>query len=296
MPAPDRHAERQRLLAHMDAYLQCLRQRDFSALKCTPGLRNTDNGVPLPLGNGSARTIRQLHEKGQYFVDVHAGQVAFWGVAEQIAGPFIYGVRLKIEGQLVAEIETLLVGNTDPYFFPQVILTSDPAFHDIVPPEQRCDRGELIDIANLYFDAIEQNDGSLVPVRDDCLRLVNGAEDTVTDVSDMGQSEAHRALGVRQQMSEGHYGYIEALRGRRFPLVDEERGLVIAHVLFDHPGDIGKPNGEIPFGQPNSMLAFEAFKIAGGQIQAVWAICYTVNYGMASGWPQEEHLGILEAV
>lgn len=284
MAEHDTPLERERLIAIADTYLEALRDKRLAGLKLSADLRHTENGVAMPLGAGSFRTLQTLRLGGQYFVDTSRGQVEFWGVADLIAGPFIYGVRLGIDGQLIAEIETLLVGNTDPYFFPDVILQPDPAFHAPLPAEARSSREDLVAIANLYFDAIERNDGTLVPVGDDCLRLVNGAEDTVTDVSELGASEAHRALGVRQQMSEGHYGYIEALRGRRFPLIDEERGLVLAHVLFDHPGDIGKPDGSVPFGYPNSMLAFEVFKVSGGQVQAVWAICYTVNYGLSSGW------------
>jgi len=279
-----RHREEQRLIAAMDAYLAALRAKDFRALKFAPNLKNTDNTVALPVGAGSTRTIRSLREGGHYFTDVAAGQVEYWGVADQIAGPFLYGVRLKIEGRLIAEIETLLVGNTDPYFFPEIVLAPDAAFHAPVPEGRRATRDRLIECANLYFDGIERNDGSMVPVRDDCLRLVNGAEDTVTDVSELGASEAHRALGVRQQMTEGHYSYIEQLRARRFPIVDVERGLVVAHILFDHPGDIAKPDGSVPFGRTNSMMAFEVFKIVDDEIQAVWALCYTVNYGCASGW------------
>ncbi|MBT0670719.1 hypothetical protein HT136_20330 [Novosphingobium profundi] len=284
----DHSTRRDRLIGFAQAYLQALIRHDFRGLKIAPNLRNTENCIPLPLGCGAARTAVGLREGGQFFVDIEAGQVEYWGVLDQIGGEVIYGVRLKIEGLLISEIETILVGNTDPYYFPEVIQAQDAGFHEVVPEDKRATRAELIEIANRYFDGIEQNDGQLVPVEGDCLRLVNGAEDTVADVSELGASEAHRALGVQVQMSEGHYAYIEALRGRRFPIVDTERGLVLAHVLFDHPGDIVKPDGSVPFGKPNTMLAFEVFKVVDRQVRAVWAICYSVGYGIASGWGEGE--------
>lgn len=275
---------REKLVAIAKTYLAALTAHDLGSIKFSPHLRNTENCIALPVGAGASRTARGLREGGHFFVDVTTGEVEYWGVLDQIGGEVIYGVRLKIDGVLISEVETILVGNTDPYYFPDVILAAKNDFHAIVPEGSRATRAELIAIAHRYFDGIEQNDGALVPVSTDCLRLVNGAEDTVTDVSALGASEAHRALTVQVQMTESHYAYIEALRERRFPIVDEERGLVLAHVLFDHPGDIIKPDGSIPFGKPNTMLAFEIFKIADGEVKEVWAICYSVGYGMRSGW------------
>ncbi len=85
-------------------------------------------------------------------------------------------------------------------------------------------------------------------------------------------------------MSARHYAYIEALRARRYPVVDEARGLVVAHVVFDHPGDLPRADGMLPFRSPNSMLAFEAFKVRGGVLQEVWAIGTALRYGIGSGW------------
>ena len=104
------------------------------------------------------------------------------------------------------------------------------------------------------------------------------------DPAQLDRREAHRALGVAEQMTSGHYSYIEALRARRFPIVDEERGLVVCHVLFDHPGDIHRSDGELPFRWPNSMLAYEVFKVRAGVLEEVWAIGTALPYGIGSGW------------
>jgi len=283
MSLVDKDKERQRLISIMDAYLAALLARNFSGLKLASNFKHTENGIPLPLGAGMVRTIRSKRDGGQYFVDVATGQIEHWGVVVEDAGDAILGVRLRVEGLLISEIETLRVGNTDPYYFPHVVLKEDPSFHEIIPAEQRSSREELIEIAHRYFDAIEHNDGSMVSVKGDCQRLVNGTEDTVA-VGELGEGHEHRALSVQDQITGGHYAYIEGLRARRFPLVDEERGLVLGHVLFDHPGDLPGPNGVVPFGTPNSMIAYEVFKVKSKSVEAVWAICYSVPYGSASGW------------
>lgn len=276
--------ERRRLEDAMRRYLEALAAHELGRIRFAPDLRNTENAIALPVGAGLSRTIRGLRPGGHDFVDVEASQVEHWGVADEMGGPVILGVRLKIRGDIVVEVETLAVRGTGEFFQPEAVLAADGGLHDIVPPAERATRAELIGAAHGYFDAIERSDGELVAIADDCLRLVNGVEDTVTDVSALPESEAHRALSAKAQMSRGDYAYIEGLRARRFPIVDEERGLVMAHVMFDHPGDRKRAVGDIPFRSPNSMLCFEVFKVRAGLIRAVWAIGTALPYGVLSGW------------
>lgn len=280
----DQEGERLRLRGIMDGYLAAFAKHDFRDVKFATNLKSTDNGVNIPVGLGLSRTVCSLKKGGQYFVDASQGQIEFWGVIDEMGKDTIFGVRLKVEGTLISEVERLGVRNTDPYYFPEVILSADEGMHEVVPERSRSSREDLIQFANDYFNAIEQTDGAIVNVRDDCQRLVNGAEDTVTDVSELSATDIHRGMSVQAQITEGYYAYIEGLRARRFPIVDVERGLVVAHLLFDHPGNIPKPSKDIPFGQPNSMIAFEVFKVIDREIHKVWAICYSTTYGSASGW------------
>jgi len=278
--------ERERLIGEMDRYLDALEQRDVRKLRIAPTLHATENTCELPLGAGLWRTVRGRRAPGHYFVDVTAGQVEYWGAIDEMGAAAIYGVRLRIEGRLISEIETLVVRGGGSFFEPEVVAAAHPAFHEVLAPADRVGRHELMRIANLYFDAIELSDGSRVPVTEDCRRLVNGVLDSKMDPQALAKLDAHRALGVAEQMTAGHYAYIEALRGRRFPLVDEERGIVVCHVMFDHPGDLQRADGEVPFRWPNSMLAFEVFKVRRGVLEEVWAIGTALPYGIESGWPR----------
>lgn len=280
----DRAGERERLQSFADRYLDALLVRQPGRLPLSPAVRFTENTQQLPLGTGLWRTIRGRSPGGQCFVDPEKGQVAYWGVVEELRGPAIFGVRLKVEGQLMSEIETLLVrGGT--YFQPQSIGSSAPRLHEVVAPSERHSREELVGAAHLYFDAIEQRDGDRIPLALDCIRVVNGVQDSSADRSQLEDGEGHRKLGIAEQINEGHFAYIEGLRGRRFPVVDVERGLVQSHVLFDHPGDVPRPGGEVPFGSPNSMLFFEVFKVMGSKIHQIWAIgSNALPYGIGSGW------------
>ncbi len=279
-------AERERLIGVMNNYLAALEAHDVGRLKTGATLRYTENTRALPLGSGLWRTICGRRPGGHYFADVDRGQVEFWGVVDEMGADAIYGVRLREEGRLITEIETVVVrGKRSNFFEPDVVAEENPGFHKELAPAERTPRERLIEIVNLYFDAIELSDGDRVPVTDDCRRLVNGTLDSVMDPNQLDTLQAHRALKVAEQMTAGHYAYIEALRARRFPVVDEARGLVLCHLLFDHPGDLKRADGELPWRHPDSTLAFEVFKVRGGVLEEVWAIGTGLPYGIDAGWP-----------
>jgi len=50
-------------------------------------------------------------------------------------------------------------------------------------------------------------------------------------------SPIHRVM-VGEQFDTGFSSFITEIRERRFPVVDEERGLVYAIVFFDHAGTV----------------------------------------------------------
>lgn len=282
--ATDGGGERKRLEEFVARYLDALLAREPGRLPLSPVVRFTENTQQLPLGSGLWRTIRGRSEGGQCFADPDTGQVAYWGVVEELRGPAIFGVRIKVEGRLMSEIETLLVRG-GIYFEPQAIERPAPGLHDAVDAEERATREGLVSAANRYFDAIEQQDGDRIPLAGDCVRLVNGVQDSSADPSQLDDEEGHRALRIAQQITDGHFAYIEGLRERRFPLADLERGLIHSHVIFDHPGDVARPSGEVPFGAPNSMAYFELFKVKGGKIHQIWAIgSNALPYGISSGW------------
>jgi hypothetical protein len=93
----------------------------------------------------------------------------------------------------------------------------------------------------------------------------------------------------------GNYRYDDELRARRFPLVDEERGLVLAFGFIDHSGKLDRyqlTDGRwvnSPVRRPHSFYISELFKIDHGMICQIEANFITVPYRMPSPWwPQQE--------
>jgi hypothetical protein len=98
------------------------------------------------------------------------------------------------------------------------------------------------------------------------------------------------ALGCEEQFRMGNYRYDDDLRARRFPLVDEERGLVLAYGFIDHSGRIDEyqlTDGRTvksPVRRPHSFYISELFKIDHGMIEQIEANFITVPYRMPSPW------------
>jgi hypothetical protein len=277
--------ERERLVNVMEAYRQALAQRAPAALRLAPHLRSTEDTQLLPLGSGIWRTFRGWKGGEHYFVDELSGQIEYWGIIDEMGETAVVAIRLKSEGATISEVETL-VTRAGAFFRPEAL--EEPAldtFHRVLAPSERRSPAELVRAVNLYFDGIELSRGDMVPVADRCRRLVNGVTDSIDDPGNLIPGEEQRGLTVSEQFGGGHYAYIEALRQRRFPIVDEERGLVVCHLVFDHPGDLPRAAGDLPIKSPNSMVFTEAFKIVNGVIEEIWALgTAPLPFGISSGW------------
>jgi hypothetical protein len=279
----DRAAERARLTALADRFIEALAAREPQRLPVAPDVRVTENCQQIALGTGIWRTCREVRPGGHHFVDVERGQVAWWGVVEELRGTGLLCVRLAVEGRLITEIE-IVVSRGGQYDRPDAVLAEYPEMHAIIPAGDRASRGELVAAAHSYFDAINRVDGAGLPVSPDTVRIVNGFEDSAVDAAGLSDEEKYLALDVAEQITQGHYSYIERIRDERVTVIDEERGLCHCAVMFDHPGDLTRPNGVLLFGAPNTMVFFEVFKVTRAGIQQVWAIGASLPYGAKDGW------------
>lgn len=265
----------------VDGYLEAVAANDPGRLRVAPDFRFTENGIPRPLGAGMWRTARKRWPGGHSFAEPEAGQIEWWGVVEEIAGPALVSLRLRVEAGLIREAETLVVRPPSALRNPEGLVSPRPDYLETVPESERPPREEMVRIANLYFEAIEQDDGSVVPVPDHVGRIENGIQTTRNPEARM---EAGK-MGVTEQMDKGFTKHISAIRDRRFPVVDRERGLVIAHMFFDHHGNLEGGGGRIPLGYPTSMIATELFKVRSGQIHNIEALIEFLPLGWQDGWP-----------
>jgi hypothetical protein len=278
---------RQELIGFVDTFLDALGHNDSSRLPAAPNVKYTENCQTLPLGKGMWATATP-HKPARHFVDVvdpASGQIAYFGVARENNQPSILSLRLKVEGGLVSEIEVLVARRPEESGQPRVfnadnMVEPKPIFDEVLAPAERCSREEMLRITNLYFDGIVAGKGSMIPVEEGCIRVENGTQTVLNP--ERGTETAK--LGVAAQVDTGVFRDIEAARDRRFPIVDEERGLVFVIFLFDHPGPVTGSGFTSRYTQPNSMMVAELFKIKNRKIAQIEAVLNVFPYGTKSGW------------
>jgi len=264
----------------------------------------TENGQRIAVGTGLWATASGAADSRVVAVCEEtrgpggaAGHVAGWGMVTEGGGAdggggedVLLGVRLTTTGQVISEIETLVVRR--PPFgrdtFPPSLYEQSAAMAEVLEPAERGTREDLVKAANGYLDGVSRDDADLIPAADDCLRVENGLR-TVLNPDGTGFPAAFvsgggLALGVRAQIRTLAFRYIEGIRDRRFVAADTERGLVLVCCFFDHPGQLRDAGFDSPIKTPNSMLIWELFKVAGGLIRRIEAIGAAFPYGMRAGW------------
>lgn len=274
----------------LDHYLEALAARDAGRVRWSALPRTTENNVELRPGDGLWGTLTRLDPDYQLrMADPLTGQVAVFGALWEADTKAPYALRLRVVDRTVAEAELLVVRPQDAGI-PFVTADMKPraAMSGALPPAQRTPRAQMVAAANGYFETLQLNDGTLhVQFTDDCDRRENGL---VTTRNPAATLDPLWKLGCADQFRMGAYRYDDRLRERRFPLVDEEQGLVLAGGFIDHEGRLAEfrlTDGSVRqsiFRRPHSFVLLEAFRIRAGSISAVEAVFLTVPYNMPSPW------------
>ena len=280
---------RSELYAVLDSYLSALARRDAAAVPWSTAPLTSENNVMLAVGDGLWGTIAALGSYALRFADTAGGQVGYFGTVHEPLEESAFTVRLAVDDHArIAQAETIVVRQSDSgikfenqRFWDKPILNADAT--------APVSRSEMIRLANGYFDTLQLNDGRIhTRFHPDCERVENGVQ--TTHNPQFAKIVPVAALGCEQQFRMGNYRYDDRLRGRRFPLVDEARGLVLAFGFIDHSGRLAEyqlTDGrtvQSPVRRPHSFYLAELFKIDEGMIRQIEANFITVPYFMPSPW------------
>ncbi|WP_148276510.1 hypothetical protein [Sphingobium sp. SYK-6] len=287
------------LIGHVRGYMAALAKRDPAAVRFAPDVRFTENNALVPIGKGLWSSISKVAPNALEVADPLTRQAAWFGVVWEHGEPAYYAMRLKVDDGAISEVETVVhrkTGLPAPFGDPDKV-EHDPEFENVLPPEQRRPRQRLIAVAQSYFNTVELNDGMVfAPFSEDCGRLENGISTTAPGKGpsaapgERNGNAAAIASGCLEQFKLGIYRINKRIRERRFPIVDEERGVVVATGFFDHDNERDRyllTNGmemKTALKWPNSISLIEAFRVKNGEIQRIEAVFTYVPYFTHNPW------------
>jgi hypothetical protein len=293
--------DREGLKGLMDQALAALAARDPGRLPLSKEARYTEQGQALAFGDGLWATASGRGEYRHDFIDQAGGQIATMATMVENGNPVLLGLRLAVELGNITQVEAVLYRRGGGPSWNDAGIdqlnqakTAPALWSQDIPAGRRAPRQQVIAVANAYFAGLQNNDGKAdYPFTDDCHRLENGvATSNNPDLQMGGPGFNPAAMGVKEQFQTGFYAVVTRIDDRRFPVVDEDRGVAVAFATFNHGGtvhEITTPDGRvIPMGffnRPGSILIMEAFRIEEGLIRQVEAIGTSVSYGLKTGWP-----------
>ncbi len=258
---PGQECDRACLNGLVRQYLDGMVAHDVARVPFAQHAKFTENNVPLRFGDGLWGTITKVRPVNISFADPVAGAVGYFGVVEEGGSAALLGLRLQVAGRKITEVETVVArkrASTDQFPDPDGF-SNYPDFGRVVAPAHRKTRNELVAVANSYFEGCVEGGGN---------------------------------TGCERQLGTAGFGSVTRIRDRRFPLVDEQRQLVLAASFFDHSGvqrSVTLADGTAarvakPFDTPYSFVNLELLAVVDGSIKRVAAVVEDVPYSTKTAW------------
>jgi hypothetical protein len=288
--AAGHECDRACLKSVLDQYLNAVVKHDPAAAPLFVGFRQTDNAVVVRPGTGVWKTVTALGKVQRRYLDPVSGQAGYFGTVEEGGESAIVTVRVKVEQRKITEAEWLIARKGDPglngpaapgqpagNFFEPDNLAANPPPEKVIAREARSSREAMLASTNSYFDGITSHDGSIIMAYPGCSRTENGA--TVTGRAGRGGG-APAASGGPPAVSDCTSNLatinIEMVAARRYPIVDEEAGVVLAIAVFIRkPGTTTRRNA-----------LSEWFVIDNNKIRSIYsAMFYPAPEAPVPNWP-----------
>jgi hypothetical protein len=280
------------LKTSLDQYLNAVIKHDPAVAPLFVGFRQTENAVVVRLGTGTWKTVTGLGKFQRRYLDPVSGQAAYFGTVEEGSDQAIVTVRVRVENRKITEAEWILARKGNPglngldakgqpsgNFFDPENLAANPPSDKPVAKELRSSREAMIAATNSYFDGITTHDGSIIMAYPGCNRTENG--NTVTGRG-RGPAAA-KAKGDPASPNDCTSNLaninVQLVAARRYPVVDEEAGVVLALAVFlRKPGTATRRN-----------MFSEWFIIENNKIRSIYsAMFYPSPEEPVPNWPPYE--------
>lgn len=253
-------------------YVDALVAHDPARLNLAEGVRVTEDGAPVQLGQGLWQTVTGKGTFRHDYLDVQRQVAAAHVHLLQGDRPLLLNLALHVEQGRIAGIEMIThVVTPDSPFQPTVLGEPVRGMDSPVPPGLRMARADMVATALRYSEGLRT--GSFLdagtPFAPEVYRVENG-------VITAGQGCRGAECGLTRQRIMVHPGLIPSVVA-----VDEENGTVLLWMNFGYTAS---------YGENRVLVTMEAFKVWGGSIHAINAFFDFLPIGTSRMWPSEERV------
>jgi len=289
-PGPDLCTTRDCLMSLVDDYLAALVAGEPGSLPFADDAIFVENVMRKTIGEGLWQSATGLPGEFRIYVpDPVSKQAGFMGLMEVNGEPALLALRLQVEGDGINAAEHIVVPVTSDRALGKLIRPR-PGFHMEIDEDERLSRRELLSIGYSYYPALDDNDGTLAPFADDCLRIENGMQTSTNP----NAATVFGKMNCGPQISTNYFQYIDSIDNRRVNVADPVTGLVMGLSHFRHGfeqketpivGVEGITTRDVSMFDPFDMPAMHIFKVGPeGQIHEIEAVGLLAPYMSPTGW------------
>jgi hypothetical protein len=291
--------DRECLNATADRYLMAVLEHTPQSLALPPAIKYTENQDRVAVGEGLWQSAQAFGTYRIYAADVRMSQIAFLGTVKLSSGWSMFAVRLRVQEGKISEIEAIIPGLTAAAGTFDVgnglgnLKQARAPFAVALKPAERRDRSQLIGAADLHYEGIERGNGDIVPFGEHCVKVENGVQLILNPAfpypaaSPSGQHLPNFAAMSCHDQFNTHVWDTDSVTDRRYPVVDEERGIVVAFAMYNQYIK-GPCANVVDYGavcppkhvEAYSLVMAEAFKVRGGlieEVESIWTVLPTVR-------------------
>jgi hypothetical protein len=270
------NAIRTDLIAQAQGYLDALVAHDLAAIATTAGFKATQNTRDVGRSAGQWECVTAFPAR-QFFVDTQSGQVVIMGAAQFAAELRPFMLRLRLQGRAIAESEAIISRDARGHFADvDQLLHPDVIYEAPVPATRGCSRAELLAVADSYWIALSQSDGSLARFNYRCDRFGNGKKITNNLQTLLSPDGAVHSVASCVTATRPARPTVPECR---FPVADVERGVVASIVIVEFSTTPRNPRPDT-----GAFYMLGVFKIVDAEIRIIDEIHEIMAKRTRSGW------------
>ena len=287
----------------VEQVLQAMLAHDASRLPLAKGVRYSENGQFIALGDGLWGTAGKIAMPGTgggagdyaaLFADPASGTAGYWGVTNENGTSGVLALRIKVAAGKITEIEAVDVreeaqgprGGTVTLMRPPLpVEWKASALGSLDPVFQKTGATSIpATLMTAYFDGLERHTSKGVRFAPECTRRDNTVQGSLGCAAQLDGAQLEGKTDGDRTAPNGLYKHTTKVRDRRILVADAERGVVLAVAMIDNPG-IGS---NLPASQlvPSTYMVPQLIKIDNGNISRVEGMVKWMPFGYTSAWAE----------